>query len=105
MRIAVSAAGGSTRAPVAHRFGRAPYFVVVDTADGSVGVVANPTFVAAETGGAQAASLLGLRGASVVLTGSVAPVARVALQAQGIAVVEGASGTVKEALDRFVRTH
>jgi predicted Fe-Mo cluster-binding NifX family protein len=103
MKIAVSASGGAIGAFVAERFGNAPYYVIVDAEDLSVGVVANPGFTSVQGAGPQAASLLGVKGASVVLTGRVDASARVALEAQGIAVVEGVGGTVKEALDQYLR--
>jgi len=103
MKIAVSATGGSINAKVEDRFGRAPYFVVVDSDTMRFGLVPNPSVTAPHGAGPQTASLIAERGASVVLTGRVGPRARTTLEAAGITIVEGAEGTVREAVEAHLR--
>lgn len=102
MKIAVSATGGSIHARVEERFGRAPYYVVVDSETMRFGLVPNPSVTSEHGAGPQAASLLRDRGVTVVLTGRVGPNARRALEALGLQLVEGAGGTVEEAVQSFL---
>jgi len=104
MKIAVSATGGSSNALVEPRFGRAPYFVIVDSDTMRFGVVANPDVHRASGAGPAAAALIANSEATVVLTGKVGPNARQALDAAGIEVVEDTAGTVREAVQAYQRT-
>jgi len=103
MKIAVSATGGSSNARVEERFGRAPYFVIVDSDTMRFGLVSNPSVSATHGAGPKTAGLIAERGAEVVLTGRVGPNARLALEAVGIEIVEGAGGTVREAVEAYFR--
>jgi predicted Fe-Mo cluster-binding NifX family protein len=102
MKIAVSATGGSIHARVEERFGRAPYYVIVDSETMRFGLVSNPSVTSEHGSGPEAASLLHDRGVAVVVTGGVGPNARQALAAFGIKLVEAASGTVEEAVRAFL---
>jgi predicted Fe-Mo cluster-binding NifX family protein len=102
MKIAVSATGQDANAQVDTRFGRAAGFVLVDTDDGAISFIPNTqNLEAAQGAGIQAAKLVADRGAQVVMTGHCGPKAFRTLQAAGIAVVVGASGTVGEAIGRY----
>jgi len=104
MKIAVSATGGSSNALVEPRFGRAPYYVIVDSDTMRFGVVANPHAYQAGGAGPATAALIANSGATVVLTGRVGPKAKDALDTSGIEVVEEATGTVRDAVEVFLRT-
>lgn len=71
--IALSATGGSMHAQVEERFGRAPYFVVVDPVTMKFGLITNHNTTAAHGAGPRAASLLAGRGVGTLLTGRVGP--------------------------------
>jgi len=103
MKIAVSATGGSINARVEERFGRAPYFVIVDSDTMRFGLVPNPSVTAPHGAGPRTASLIAERGVSTVLTGRVGPKARAALESAAITIVEGAIGTVREAIEAHLR--
>lgn len=103
MKIAVSAQGGSLSAPVEPRFGRSPYYVVVDTDGRGFEAFSNPNVNAEGGAGPQTAMMLERRGIDVVLTGRVGPNARRSLEASGIRVVEAVDGSVQEAVDAFLR--
>jgi predicted Fe-Mo cluster-binding NifX family protein len=102
MKIAVSATGGSIHAKVEERFGRAPYYVVVDSETMRFGLVSNPSVTSEHGAGPQAASLLHDRGVTVVLTGRVGPNARRALEALEMKLVENTGGTVEAAVKAFL---
>jgi predicted Fe-Mo cluster-binding NifX family protein len=102
MKIAVSSTGTDADAAVDQRFGRAAGFVIVDDGDDSVVHVPNTQNLNAPQGaGIQAAKLVSDSGANVVISGHCGPKAFRTLQAAGIQVVVGATGTVKEAVVAF----
>jgi len=103
MKICVSAAANSLDAQLDPRFGRCPYFVIVDSE--SMQFEAIPNMASGVTGGAgiQAAQTIAKRGVEVVITGNVGPNAFQALSAVGIKIVTGAFGTVRESVEKFKR--
>jgi predicted Fe-Mo cluster-binding NifX family protein len=102
MKVAISAEGTTLDAPVDPRFGRARYFLVVDTEAGSVQTVDNAAGVNALQGaGPQTAQRLAALGVEAVLTGHVGPKAFDALRAGKIAIYQNAQGSVKEVLQQF----
>jgi len=101
VKIAVTAAGPSTSATVDPRFGRCAYFLLVESDDGSFEAVENAGGAQGGGAGIQAARLVAQRGAKVVLTGSVGPNAYQALEAAGVEVVVGCSGTALQAIELF----
>ena len=102
MRIAVTAQGTDREAKVDPRFGRAKYFVVVDTESGQLEAVDNNVNLNAVQGaGIQAAQKVAALRADAVLTGNVGPKAFTALQAGKVTVYVGVIGTVREALEKF----
>ena len=99
MKVAISAQGETLQSSVEPRFGRAPYFILVDTETGSHQAVDNELNVAAVQGaGVQTAQFIAGQKANVVLTGHCGPKAFRTLEAAGIKVYVGMSGTVQQAL-------
>jgi predicted Fe-Mo cluster-binding NifX family protein len=103
MKVVVTAAGGDLDAEVDPRFGRAPYFVAVETDDMSFEAIENAAVDASGGAGVRAAQTVADTGAKAVLTGNCGPNAHRTLQAAGIAVVIGAAGTVREAVERYLK--
>jgi len=101
MKICVSATSNSLDAPLDPRFGRCPYFVIVDSE--TMQFEAIPNMASGATGGAgiQAAQTIASKGVEVVITGNVGPNAFQALSATGIRIVTGALGTVKEVIEKY----
>ena len=101
MKIAITSMGAKLEDKVDPRFGRCHYFILFDTKTNK--------FEAAENTGAQGMGGVGIqsgqimadKGVETVLTGSCGPNAFQTLQAAGIKVITGASGTVQEAIDKF----
>jgi predicted Fe-Mo cluster-binding NifX family protein len=103
MRICVSAESNNLDAPIDPRFGRCPYFVMVDSE--TMQFEAVPNMASGATGGAgiQAAQTIASKGVKVLITGNVGPNAFQALSAAGIKIVTGASGTVREVVEKYKR--
>jgi len=101
MKIAISAAGDTLDAQVDPRFGRCPYFIVADSE--TMNFEAIPNMAAGATGGAgiQAAQTIASKGVKAIITGNVGPNAFQTLSAAGIEVVVGASGIIREAIEKY----
>ncbi len=101
MKICVSATGSNLEAQLDPRFGRCAYLLIVDSE--TMQFEAIPNMAAGATGGAgiQAAQVIADKGAKVVITGNVGPNAFGALSAADIEIVTGASGTIKEVIEKF----
>ncbi len=106
MKIAVSAYGQDLEAPVDPRFGRAPYFLLVDPETMEFEVVANQTNLQAPQGaGVQAAALVARHRPQAVLTGHCGPKAFHTLRAAGIPIILGIEGSVAEAVGQYAEGH
>ncbi len=104
MKVAVTSQGKDLSSEVDPRFGRCSWFIIADTEDGSWEAVDNSSSQQAAHGaGIQAAQAVSRHGVQTVLTGHCGPKAYGALGAARITVVEGASGTVSEALEKLKR--
>ena len=103
MKIAVTSSGTDLDSPVDPRFGRAPYFLIVDSESLEFEVVDNKENANALKGaGIQAASTVSEKGAEVLLTGFCGPNAFKAMKAGKIGVANNAEGTVREAVKAYV---
>jgi predicted Fe-Mo cluster-binding NifX family protein len=100
MKIAISARGRNLEAQIDPRFGRAPYFLIVDMDTMECQVVPNQASTT-QGAGIQAASLVASHQPAAVLTGNCGPNAFKVLQAAGIPVVIGAMGKVKDAVQSY----
>jgi predicted Fe-Mo cluster-binding NifX family protein len=98
MKIAISSTGQGLDDAVDPRFGRCAWFALYDTATGVLEAIANPLIDAAGGAGTQAAQWILGQGAAVLVTGHCGPKAAAVLADAGIRVIEGARGSVREAL-------
>ena len=101
MKIAVTATGATLELPLDPRFGRCPYFLIVETDDLNFEPVANPNVSRDSGAGIQAAQLLANLGVRLVVTGNCGPNAYQTLTASGIDVIVGCSGTVRNVIEEF----
>ncbi len=102
MKIIVTATAPELDAPVNPRFGRADYFVVVDTETMAWQAHANAGMAAAGGAGAQAAQFAAQQGAQAVISGDFGPNAYIALAAAEIKMyLLGPSKTVAEAVANY----
>lgn len=103
MKLAVAAQGQGLDSPVDMRFGRAPFFLVVDAETFDYEVITNPAVGAPGGAGIQTAQLLVRSGVQAVVTGNVGPNAMSALRAAGVEVYASRGGTVRENVRAFLR--
>ena len=102
MKIAISARGQNLEAQIDPRFGRAPYFLFVDTDTMECQAVPKQASMQGTQGaGIQAASLVASHQPAAVLTGNCGPNAFKILKTAGISVAIGAMGRVKDAVRSF----
>ncbi|NOY77454.1 MAG: dinitrogenase iron-molybdenum cofactor biosynthesis protein [Calditrichaeota bacterium] len=101
MKIAVTASGPNLESATDPRFGRAAYFIIVDTETGQFKAIQNPNVMATGGAGIQSAQLVVMEGVQAVVSGSFGPNAMRTLAASGVQMYEGISGTVQEAVERF----
>ena len=101
MKLCISSTGKDLSAAVDPRFGRAAGYVIVDTETGSFESVENPAAMAGGGAGTKAAQLVINKGVQAVLTGNIGPNAFAVLNAAGIKIYTGVSGTVQDAVDAF----
>jgi predicted Fe-Mo cluster-binding NifX family protein len=101
MKIAITATEPELEAVVDPRFGRCPYFLIVDTDNLHCRPVDNANQELAQGAGIQSARLVADNGVQCVLTGSCGPNAQQALSAGGVDVITGCSGTVRKVIEQF----
>jgi len=102
MKLAVSSQNAHLHSHLDPRFGRARWFILVDTETGAFCSVDNrPSLNAAQGAGIQAGKKVVESGADALITGHVGPKAFATLQAGKVTVYTGASGTVAEAVELF----
>jgi len=102
MKVAVSASSPDLAGSVDPRFGRCSYFLIVDPETMEFEAVENPYINASGGAGIQAAQLVAGKDVQAVLTGSCGPNAFQTLQAAGVRVFVGVTGTVKAAVQSYV---
>ena len=101
MKIAVSSTGPTLDSTVEARFGRCPYFLIVNPATLDFEAIANASLELIGGAGIQAAQLIAEKGPSVILTGSCGPNALEVLKKAGIKVVTGVTGSVSQVVQQF----
>lgn len=101
--VCISSTGTTLDAPADMRFGRAPYFALINLAANTASIIQNP-FTDAESGvGPKVVQLLASNGVSVIITGKSGGNASAALKAGGIAAYELTEPiTIVEALQKYL---
>ena len=101
MKIAVTATGPTLDDQVEARFGRAPYFLVVDPETWELEALENPNIALGGGAGIQSAQLLAEKEVQAILTGNCGPNAFQTFGAAGIQVIVGLSGPVRQAVEQY----
>lgn len=103
MKIGVSAQSGTLESAVESRFGRCPYGIVVDSETMEFDAFANENASGPGGAGPRTVQEFVNRGAQAILTGRVGPNAQEALNASGMDIVTGVSGTVRQAVETYMK--
>jgi len=103
MKLCVTSTGRDLDSKVDFHFGRAPYFLIVNTDTMAFDVVKNTAQVTGKGAGISAAQMILDKSAAAVLTGVIGPHAFHALKLAHVEIYEGLSGsdTVREAVEKF----
>lgn len=104
MKVCVTAAASGIDAPMDPRFGRCPFFVVIDLDSMSEISIPNANVNAASGAGIQVAQEVAKQGVSALITGNIGPNAMQTLSAAKIDVYQHQGGiAVRAALEAFQR--
>ena len=101
MKIAVTSTGPTLDDSVEARFGRCPYFLIIDTDTTQYEAIENPNIALGGGAGIQSAQLMSEKGVTTVLTGNCGPNAFNVFGQAGIQVIVGVSGPVRNAVEQF----
>jgi len=101
MKIAVSSTGPTLQDKVDPRFGRCPYFLIVNPATMEFEALPNTNADLGGGAGIQSATLVMEKGATVLLTGSCGPNAVQVFEQGNVHIVTGVSGMVTQVVQQF----
>jgi predicted Fe-Mo cluster-binding NifX family protein len=103
MKLCIPSTGKDIEAQVNTAFGRAPYFLIVDTDTDATDVIENTADTQGHGAGIAAAQLVSDKDVDGVITGHIGPNALNAFRAAGIRLFVGATSkdTIKEVLAKF----
>jgi predicted Fe-Mo cluster-binding NifX family protein len=100
MKIAITATEPTLDAAVDPRFGRCPFFLIVDPDNLAFEAIENASVALGQGAGIQSAQLMAEKGVTSVLTGNCGPNAHQTLSAVGIEVIVGCSGAVRNVIQQ-----
>jgi predicted Fe-Mo cluster-binding NifX family protein len=101
MKVAISTNGKDLESTIDERFGRCPYFIIVETADMSYEVIENTNAELSTSAGIQSASLVASKGVDAVITGNCGPKAMQVFAATTIKMILGQHGIIKDVVEKF----
>ena len=101
MRIAIASTGKTLESEIDQRFGRATYFIVIDTETMDFSTFGNDRIAAEEKAGIGAAKAVAGAGVQSVLTGNCGAHAERVLRNAGVRLYSGVKGAVLEAIEPF----
>jgi len=102
VKIAIASSGKTLDSPVDPRFGRCPYFLIVDSETEEFEVLENTAGQASRGAGISAAQVVANKKVGAAVAGNFGPNAVNVLSSSGIKIFGGVSGiTIKEALEQY----
>jgi predicted Fe-Mo cluster-binding NifX family protein len=102
MKIIITATTNKIDQPFNPRFGRADYFILIDSETKEWEAFANPAANARGGAGPQAVQFVTNKGPDVVISGRYGPNAFSALEAAGMKAYIASDGTVSDVLQQFL---
>jgi len=103
MKVCFSSQGDNLDSEIDSRFGRCKYFVVADTKTKKFSSIQNPHISSRGGAGIQSGQLVAEQKVKVVLTGNIGPNAFHTLQEAKVDVVTGVTGTIRDALEKYIK--
>ncbi len=100
-KICFTSLGKDLSSELDPRFGRALYFLIIDTKTSQMEVVENPNREAVQGAGILTAQMISSKDIGTVVTGHCGPNAQRVLESSGIQVVEGVSGKINDILEKL----
>jgi len=101
MKICITSEGKTLDSKVDPRFGRCQNFILVNPDTLEFEAIENSNINQAGGAGIQSGQLMASKGIKAVLTGNVGPNAFQTLNAAGVDIYTGVSGSVKEAIEAY----
>jgi len=101
MKITVTSTGPTLDDMMEARFGRCPYFLIIELETMEFEALENPNIALGGGAGIQSAQLMAEKGVSTVLTGNCGPKAFQIFGAANIQVITGVSGQVRQAVEQY----
>ena len=101
MKIAISSEGIKLKDRVGHRFGSSPYLIIIDCSTDNFEAIPTPGSLGRHGSVVQTIVLALSKDVQAVLTGYLSPNARRHLEANGIEIFTGLSGTIEEVLESY----
>ena len=101
MKICISSSGTDLESQTDPRFGRCPYFIIVDIDTMKFEALPNQSISAMHGAGIGAAQMVANKNVKVVITGNVGPNAHQVLSSTGIKIITGVTGNVKNTIEKF----
>jgi predicted Fe-Mo cluster-binding NifX family protein len=101
VKIAISSTGDGIDAQVDSRFGRCSYFIIYDTETEKTESIKNEGLGAMGGAGILSAQTMINKGVEILITGNVGPNAFYTLTSGGVKIYGGATGTLKEVIDKY----
>ncbi len=101
MKVGIPAKGESIYSPVDERFGRCPFFVLVDADSLALEVFKNPGPAERDAVGILACQMLIEKGADAVAVKNIGHNALVSLTGGGVRVYVGAEGSILDTIERL----
>ncbi len=101
MNICITSQGEKLESLVDPRFGRCQYFIIANPETLEFEAIVNPNMDTSGGAGIQSGQLMAEKQVKCVLTGNVGPNAFQTLQAAGVKIITGVSGSIKDAIDKY----
>jgi len=101
LKVCITAVSNTLDSQLDSRFGRSSWFIIIDPETMNYEAIPNTALQSMHGAGIQAARIIAEKGVKTVISGNIGPNAHSVLSAEGINVIAGVSGTVKNVIERY----